>query len=274
MLTQIQEWYTPSSISEAVELLKRSDIKPYGGGTTLLRGSGRKLRGLIDLRRLALDSIETDAKMVMIGAKATFNQVIQQNWSDGRQILGTALSQAASPSLRNLITIGGSLVARPSWSNLIGPLLLLEAQVEVAGEESGSYVIAEILRRRMLRGKSLVLKVVLPPSPGNSCYFRFSRTAFDYSVAELSAYWEIAADRVQKLRLVVGNLVAVAQRLPNTEAQLIGRALPDLTEEQVTLKDHLRLIANPNFSDDFRLNLINRWLQQLVGKMKEQTNAG
>lgn len=269
MLTQIKRWYYPRTIEEAVAIIQQGRGKPYGGGTTILRGEKSNLRALLSLRQLSLDGIATGPQGTVIGAQVTFSRLARQNWSDGRRILCAAVGQAASPSLRNLITVGGSLAARPSWSNLPAALLVLNAQAEVAGEEAGSYAVETVLQEGLLKGRSLVLRIVLPPAAGEGCYWRYARTAFDYAVAEMAAYWEVEAQRIKTFRLALANLLPVARRLPNLEARFIGQKLTDITPVDIGTIENLKMTRNPNFSTEFRLNLINQWLVELVRRMRE-----
>lgn len=273
MLVNIKQWYRPESLAEAVEFMHLPGVVPYAGGTSFHRGGQKNISGLIDLRRLGLNYINETPEATIIGAAVTFNAISRQAWSDGRIILRQALSRAASHSLRNLITIGGSLVARPSWSNLSSALLVLDAKVEVVGEESGIFSVEEVLQNGMLKNKSLVIKIIIPTSSGEGCYFRYARTAFDYSIAEMAAYWEIENQRVKTFRLAIANLLPVARRLPEIEAQIIGRNIAELNPEEITIDNNLKMVANQNFSNEFRLNLINQWLQQVVRQLMEPAHA-
>lgn len=269
MLASVQEWHYPTTVDEAIALLEKPYLKPYAGGTMLIKGASSNLRGLISLRHLGLNQIVNGAGGTTLGAQVTFNQVVRQSWCDGRQVLCTALAQAASPSLRNLITLGGSIVARPIWSNLLGALLVLNAQVELAGENKGIYPLTELLAQKRLGSRSLVTQIMLPPTPGTGCYWRFARTAFDYSVVELAAYWELEDERVKTFRLALGNLWPVARRIPEFEQQIVGCQVHSITSPDLDFLKYFKVTNNPDFSAEFRLNLVRQWLPLVIRRMQE-----
>ncbi len=121
------EWTNPTSINEAVKLLRREahtgDIddapRPLGGGqdilTTMKERITRPVR-LVNLKGIrGLDRIEGDARRgLKIGALVTLTQL--EEHSEVRRsfpALVEAAQSIATPQIRNLGTVGGNLCQRP-----------------------------------------------------------------------------------------------------------------------------------------------------------------
>jgi len=180
-------WYFPSILEEVPELLKKDGVFVHGGGTALLRSNLARVEGLIDLKALPLNYCREREGVIEIGAGCTYsqiNEVLQK--IDSRNILIRSLSGAASTPLRNRITLGGSIAFFPVWSDLMGPLLALEAEVTLIGSSNGSFPLVEYLKKREIRNRSLITGISFKKRELNSYYFRQSRTRFDYSAFSIS----------------------------------------------------------------------------------------
>ena len=89
--------------------------------------------------------------MVELGACTTFADAAAYLESlDGECILAKALGSAASTPLRNRITMGGSTALFPVWSDLVGPLIALGAEVELTGTNPGLFPVARYVDEKEL----------------------------------------------------------------------------------------------------------------------------
>jgi carbon-monoxide dehydrogenase medium subunit len=85
---------------------------------------------LVSLRRAGLAGIAVERDRVTIGAATTLSAV----GADERlAFLRPVIESIASPSIRNLATVGGNLFVEQPYGDLAVALLALDAQVEVAG---------------------------------------------------------------------------------------------------------------------------------------------
>ena len=84
---------------------------------------------LVSLRRAGLAGIEVEGERVTIGAATTLSAV----GADERlAFLRPVIESIASPSIRNLATVGGNLFVAQPYGDLAVALLALDAQVDVA----------------------------------------------------------------------------------------------------------------------------------------------
>jgi CO/xanthine dehydrogenase FAD-binding subunit len=170
------QWFFPRDLSELPPLLDQEGVVPHGGGTGILLGGTSRYRGFIDVGRLGLDGIQRSDTEVTVGAAVSFAAAAAASagW-DPNHVLARSLGAAATTPLRNRITLGGSIALFPYWSDLMGPLLALEAEIRLVGggvpgaSAPGSAAVggatgrwlplSDYVQRRELRQSSLIVEV-------------------------------------------------------------------------------------------------------------------
>ena len=262
MLVNVKNWYRPESIPEALSVMKKGRVIPYAGGTSFHRDGKITATGMIDLRKLDLDFIHETESGTTIGACTRFKDIANYDFTDGRKILKEACSQAASTSLRNLITIGGSLASKPPWSNIPAALLALNAEIEIAGTKAGKFGIEKFLTEKPMDGASLITRIYIPKSSGFGIYYRYSKTRFDYSLVDTAVYIEVKDEKIETIRIAVGNLLPKARRLHNLEESLKGLSIN--SERIADLVDKLEIdpISSSIASKEFRSNLVKVFIKR------------
>ncbi|HOU31972.1 MAG TPA: FAD binding domain-containing protein [Synergistaceae bacterium] len=198
-------WYVPREVQEVPELLAREGVYPHGGGTLILRGKGAKIRGLVDLSLLGLDGVRFEQGTVALGAMVTFaGCVARLGRHDPDHILVKALSRAASTPLRNRITLGGSVAAAPIWSDLLGPLVALDAEVILRGPEGSTVTpVASFVREGASWRGALVTGLRFREEGWRAFYHREVTVAFDSPAFTLSILARVSPGRVEELRVVL-----------------------------------------------------------------------
>jgi carbon-monoxide dehydrogenase medium subunit len=122
--------HLPTSVEEAAGLLGSGTL--IAGGTHVMTRAA-PTESLVSLRRAGLDGITSEGATVTIGAATTLAQV-------GREVafLHDAIESIASPTIRNLATVGGNLFVPQPHGDLAVCLLALDAKVHLAdGREVG-----------------------------------------------------------------------------------------------------------------------------------------
>jgi carbon-monoxide dehydrogenase medium subunit len=144
-------YYTPETVAEAVELLQRYDgrARVIGGGTDLAveirRGLHRPVEAMVDATRIAgLNEINREADYIVIGCGVTHSQLVR---NDLIIRYGTCLSESCSviggPQVRNVGTLAGNVAhALPAGDGTIG-FLALGGEIEVAGADGTGWMPVE-----------------------------------------------------------------------------------------------------------------------------------
>lgn len=227
-------WHFPTDLAEAVRLLHEPGAAPHAGGTGLLRSGVSNLAALIDLHHLPLRYVTVSGATVEMGAMLTFADCVEQMRSvDPGSILIQSLVRAASTPLRNRITVGGSVVMAPLWSDLTGPLLALDAEVVLLGDgdSEATCPFVRFLEDRTLRKGRLVKAVRFHLGEWQASYFRATVTRFDYAAFTLTTLVKKSSRQaIEDARVVVTGNKGRYQRLVEVEQAMIGRAAGDLEE--------------------------------------------
>ncbi|MBP7867712.1 MAG: FAD binding domain-containing protein [Acidobacteria bacterium] len=228
-------WHYPDNIEEAAELVARKGLIPHGGGLGILMGgAAERVAGFVDLSRLPIRHFQRRDGQVEFGAAVCFADTVRHLRNvDPGHILVRALGGALSTPLRNRATLGGSIAQFPIWSDLVGPLLALDAQVDLVGASEGSYPVAEYVTDRDVRKGSLITAVRFADKPWKAAYRRVARTRFDYSAFNVSVLAERnGSGALADLRVVVVGCANKFHRPTDLESLLRGKVLtPALAAE-------------------------------------------
>ena len=139
-----QEYYSVSSIQEAVNLLARYGEKArvVAGATDLIlemeRGVRKGIQVLIDVTRVAgLDQITLDEQEVIhLGPMVTHNACVASKLIVERAFpLAQACWEVGAPQIRNRGTVAGNLITASPANDTITPLMALDAKVSLVSAE-------------------------------------------------------------------------------------------------------------------------------------------
>jgi CO/xanthine dehydrogenase FAD-binding subunit len=122
----------PESVDGVLAALGEGAVV-LAGGTEVMPRITTQAHGvatLVSLRRAGLAGIQVEDGRASIGAATTLGAV----GADERlAFLRPVIESIASPSIRNLATVGGNLFVEQPYGDLAVALLALDAQVDVAG---------------------------------------------------------------------------------------------------------------------------------------------
>jgi aerobic carbon-monoxide dehydrogenase medium subunit len=122
----------PGSVAEAVGALGDDEVVLAGGTELMPRLTTRAtdVSRLVCLRHAGLGGIELNGGRVVVGAAATLTELGRD---ERLAVLRPVVESIASPTIRNLATVGGNLFVRQPYGDLAVALLALDAAVSVEG---------------------------------------------------------------------------------------------------------------------------------------------
>ena len=241
MVTSTFEYFAPTSVAEAADLLARhgEDARLLAGGHSLVPLMKLRLAEptiLIDLRKVAgLSYIRESGGGLAIGAMTTYAALNTSELVKSRApVLAEAAGMVADVQVRNMGTIGGSLAHADPAGDLPAVALALGAQL-TASSTAGTRTIAiddlfvDLLTTSLKPGEVLT-EIGIPALPGRtgSAYAKFANKASRYAVVGVAAVLTVGADGTcQGVRVGVTGAGPKGVRASQTEQTLRDNALTD-----------------------------------------------
>jgi len=149
----ITDYYRPETLPEALELLKRPDTLPLGGGTLLSQLKTASVK-VVDLQALGLDTLQKKGSNLEIGATVTLQQLLESEHAP--TALKAAIKLEAPLNIRNTATVAGALIAADGRSTFASVMLALDAKLTMQPDD-GTVEIGNFLP---LRSKNLIGKLI------------------------------------------------------------------------------------------------------------------
>ncbi|NLF66283.1 MAG: xanthine dehydrogenase family protein subunit M [Chloroflexi bacterium] len=140
-MTLWQHYYYPETVEEALERLRAHDgnARIIGGGTDLLleMQQGRKpaVEALIDVTAIpSLHTLQLENDIVEIGAAVTHTEIVKAPFmAQHATCLVESCGVIGGPQVRNVATLGGNVAHALPAADGTTALVVLDAEVEVAG---------------------------------------------------------------------------------------------------------------------------------------------
>lgn len=228
------ELVEPASLAEAIAALDAdaTAVRAIAGGTALslmLQARLFQPRRLVSLRRLdgALRGVRVDdAGGLRIGALTTLGELERSPLiALAFPVLAQALHALANVRVRNAATIGGHLAHADPHQDLPPILLVLGAEVRVAGPGGERRVgVAELIAgyyETTLAPRELIVELYLPPQPPGvrAAYEKFTAlSADDWPAVGAAAWLRRDAAQVVEARIAVGSASDRPIRIDAAEA--------------------------------------------------------
>lgn len=209
------EYHRPKTVAEALKLLDRG--VPLAGGTDLTPRRD-EISAVIDLQELGLDYIESRDDIIVIGATVKLQTMVEND-----ELLPFALREAcrseASLNLRNMATLGGTVMSADGRSPVVTVLLAMDAKVIVEPGEK-TVALEELLDHRDrddFHGLITEIRLRLPEALR---YEQVSRAPADRPLVCVAAA-RLPSDGAEKLyRVVLGGVTSSPKRVKEAEARL------------------------------------------------------
>jgi CO/xanthine dehydrogenase FAD-binding subunit len=214
---------TPDTVAGVLDALGDGAVVLAGGTHVMPRinTEAHDVATLVSLRRAGLAGIQVEQSVATIGAATTLARV----GDDARlAFLAPVIESIASPTIRNLATVGGNLFVEQPYGDLAVALLALDATVEVAGPGgSESRPVARVLADGVEAGELVTAVRFDLPGDGEWRYTKAMRRKLNSG-----SIVTVAAVLGSEPRIALGGAGRKPVRAPAAEAALAGGPLdPD-----------------------------------------------
>jgi len=246
----VKEYYKPTSIGEALDLLAVAGTVAIAGGTAVLAYEARdKPERIVDVGKLLPKAILRRNDELIIGACATFQEVAE--FGQMPAVIAAAARSMANRNTRNRATVGGNIAGNKSCSSLAPIFLVLGATVEY--QERGKPAATATLAEWTDSPRGLLLNVRVKMAKGlRSSSLRASRTACDIATATAACAYRLEGGMVRDLRIAVGGFAAHPQLRPDIARLFEGSPLPTKAAIDKAVDPLLRAIADQRGSADYK----------------------
>ncbi len=250
-MSEIEQYLAPENLASALEVMAAGAVTLVAGGTDLTPqiNEGRRSYAptLINIRHIeGLSGISAPDGHIRIGCLTTVSEIRQSDLlTTAAPILCEAANHFASEQIRNAATIGGNICNASPAGDMIIPLLVLGARVELASWKDGGVVVRQVALKdfftgpgRTVRRDDELLTAVIFARPAENFigYFRKSgpRPALEISTVSLGIGGNLTDGRFSDVRVAFGAVGPTPMRGKNTEAALEGKILtPDVIQAAV-----------------------------------------
>ena len=264
----------PSDLDDALGLLAEGGARIIAGATDIFPGAGeRPLHGdYVDVSSIsALRGVCFNSTSVRIGATTTWSDIARADLPPAFEALKVAARDVGAVQIQNRGTIAGNLCNASPAADGAPPLLILDAEVELASRRGTRRLALDVFingARSTLLAPGEVMTAIVTPLPAStmrSAFFKLgARRYLVISIAMVAVALDVVEGVVRDARIAIGACSVVAQRMREAERRLIGApAGPDLGLS-IEAKDLARLspIGDVRASADYRrdaaLSLLRR----------------
>lgn len=267
-MLQFKEYTNPASLDEASEILRKNKTAALLGGGAYLR-LGKKTIGLaVDLVGLGLDEIEDFENTVRIGAMVTFGDLERSPLLEKHffSTFSAALRDVVGVQFRNTVTVGGTVFSRYGFSDLLPPLLALNASVTL--QEQGEMSLDALLRHNTLK-KDILTHITIPKSCTASLYKALRLSTGDYAtlnlaLARVDNQWRIAVGaRPGRAQLAIETMKLINESPLN--AELIQQAC-------ILVSNELTYGNNSRGSSEYRRKIASALLSSALKEAASDDN--
>src|ERR671912_816989 len=215
----------PESVPDVIGALAGEGRVVLAGGTVVMpeiNTTAHDRAALVSLRRAGLQGIEVEGARAVIGAATTLSDIGRD---ERLAVLRPVIESIASPTIRNLATVGGNLFVHQPYGDLAVALLALDAEVDVAGAAGDTTrPVAEVLRDGV--GAREVVTAVAFDVP-DAAAWRYTkamrRRQNSASIVTVAAVLDLDGDAVRSARIALGGAGARPVRAGSAEHALAGK---------------------------------------------------
>ncbi len=250
---RIDSYYTPNSLEEAYALLADKGVI-IGGGAWLKIG-GRTIKKAIDIRALGLDYIKEDDKNIEIGAMTTLREIetssVIKAYAGG--VVSDTLNKIMGVGLRNIATIGGSVVSRFGFSDILTTLIVLPVKLNFY--KNGQIDLADYLNKPF-KGSDILVSIILEKKDIKAAYQVLKKTSLDFPVVN------VAVSKVEgKYYVSVGARPSVAALAGKTMSFLDSGDTDSAVE---SVSGEFKFGSNGRGSDVYRKKVVKALFERCV----------
>lgn len=248
-----------TSIEEAKNVLLENENNAVYGGGAWLKLQNKEFETLIDISGLNLAEIEEDHGIIRIGSMTTLRQLEQNRIINN--LCGGLLSKAAKSIMgipvRNIATIGGTIMGKYAFSDILTALLVMDTTLHFYSSNDISlndYLQSKGRIKDILIGISISL-----PNTSSSYFHTVKKTALDFPIIN------VAINKTESISIAIGARPSIAMMANKTMDYL--NSLDQIIEADITkaieiTQKEIKVSTNNKASEIYRRELLKAYLER------------
>jgi len=279
----IKKLMTPQTLPELIAAVSETGGTILAGGTDL---QPRWLKGVVDSPAIVLDAKKIDelhgidrvGDEIVVGACTLMSELeTDPIIRAAAPFLAKAAARVACGQIRNRATIGGNLCNASPAADTAVPLILLDAQVELASLTGTSVALRTVPITDFFKGPGktslapgeVFTRVRFAPVPKDcfSGWEKFgTRPAMEIAVASVGVLLWFDGNAVKRARVAYGSVAPMPLRGHGVETELTGQPLSaDVIAKAVAAaRKEISPITDVRASEDYRREIVGVLLQRML----------
>lgn len=256
---KVKEYYRASSLEDAYQKLQEDPKNVILAGGLWIKKMGQSYNALIDLSTLGLNQISENSDEVIVGAMVTErdfeNSPIIQKLFNGAIAFSTR--EVMGVNFRNLATIGGSIMGRYPFSDIICGLLPYQVKLKFYPEQEMS--LEEYLN---FKGKlnAILKEIHIKKEVGCGYFKKVKTTALDFPIINFGI-----SKIANKYVIAVGArpmVASIAHQASEYLSNIVNPSDSDFEKAAELAINELNFLDNKDASKEYRLELARVYIKR------------
>jgi carbon-monoxide dehydrogenase medium subunit len=270
-------YFNPQRIDDAISILEALDKKVaiLAGGTDLL--NQMKLRQVMPEFVLNIKNVKElgyirQNRGLTIGALTTITAIRESEAiKKGYTSLYDAAEWFGTPQIRNMATVGGNVCRSSPSSDMVVPLMALDAKLKLVGTKGERTVPIEefaLAPGWNILDREILTEITVPPQEKSfgAAFIKLKRSSADLAKVSCAVRIVVKDDKCEDIRIVLG---AVADRIFRTrkaEEILKGGKVTDLKVEEAAkmASQESQPITDVRSTAEYRKQMIEVLVKRLI----------
>lgn len=256
-LLKIEKIHKATSLDDAFTVLKENPGNCILGGSLWLKQSNKAIYTAIDLSDLSLDVINETHESFTIGSMVSLHSLERhtgiQTIYDG--LLNSAIKTIMGTQLRNLATIGGSVMGRYAFSDILTALLAMNTTVIFHQAKEMSL---ETFINQKGKQEDILIGIRIPKENGRGYFKKVASTPLAFAILNIAV-----TKNNKETTIVVGSRPSIAKKASNAMTFLNGIKTyqeQDMIKASLMALDELKLSSNIRGSKSYREALLKTYV--------------
>lgn len=261
---QVNEYVKPKTVEEALRLLDEPRNHLIGGGAWL-KLTLKQADKLISLEDLKLDKIVVHDNYISIGSMVNL-RTIETNSEISKLcsgVLNQAIGHVMGINIRNLATIGGTVMAKLAFSDIYPALLALDAKLLF---HSAGVISFEEFLSTPHRERDILLEVRVKSQTGKGFFKKVATTRLDFAIINFAIVksengYRIAIGSTPHIATLAHSAMDYLNNCKQIDETAIQKAV-DLTLDEIEVSHNMR--ASKEYRSELIKAYVKRGIRQVI----------